>query len=557
MAVVPQDLPSPTDANASATSASVSLTASILNITASDNNTELLVSVAISTASVVTISSVTVTWNSVSMTAVPSGTITGNDGAEALWTGLFTLQNPGTGAHSIVVSATLSASAQWTVYATGMTFKGCDISAPVTGGNTVSQTSNASTSLAQTTINNGYTFWGFNDRGGVSGGYTSTNNTQLFVDTSGAVGNAAACYTAGTGGSITGTGNFAGTTVFNHIVVVNLNPIAVSTIEQPLFDVAPLLRTASGAREFAQGPFAGKSPAISGNFFTQPLFDTIQPRQPILYAQDNAVPAPVAKLPFTASLFEPTIKLKTPERLVEAPPGTSPQISSPYITTGLFDPIRLRPLTVDNPPILFQPPAVVANIVEQSLFDPIRLLKLPERFSELYPQRYWTPQLYQALFEIVPELKVPLGGEWTSTGAIQLNTVRYALTELFSVVKLKQPLVETPLVNYFPFVQSTPAQYRLLVPHYVSNGYYITGTIVTEGIEIPFGWPPTIAVEPLNQPAIQAYWNQGPKPLTDSEAYRDFYPFFQIYHRSIYWLPTGIQGQFQLTGAGASLGPRT
>jgi len=102
-----------------------------------------------------------------------------------------------------------------------------------------------------------------------------------------------------------------------------------------------------------------------------------------------------------------------------------------------------------------------------------------------------------------------------------------------------------------------PAQYRLLVDHYLVTGYTGAGTIVTEGVQIPFGWIPTVAVDPLNSVAIQKYWNAGPTQLVEGERSRDFYPFATWFKPSVYWSQVpGTNNTFILTGAGASLGAK-
>jgi hypothetical protein len=106
------------------------------------------------------------------------------------------------------------------------------------------------------------------------------------------------------------------------------------------------------------------------------------------------------------------------------------------------------------------------------------------------------------------------------------------------------------------------ASYRLLSDHWLvdpsgANVYHSAGDIVTEGISIPFGWPPTLASEPLNTQAIQQYWNIGPRGMLDAEPQRDFYvKAFNLVPPSIKWVRVGGTTLFQLTGAGASLGAK-
>lgn len=108
------------------------------------------------------------------------------------------------------------------------------------------------------------------------------------------------------------------------------------------------------------------------------------------------------------------------------------------------------------------------------------------------------------------------------------------------------------------------ASYRLLTDHYLPGGFVQAGTTVTEGDgNIPVGWIPSLAVDPLNTLAIQNFWNQGPQGMDDAEITRDFYPLFwqrwtnqPVTAPAVYWKQTA-RGVFQLTGAGASLGVKT
>jgi hypothetical protein len=96
--------------------------------------------------------------------------------------------------------------------------------------------------------------------------------------------------------------------------------------------------------------------------------------------------------------------------------------------------------------------------------------------------------------------------------------------------------------------------YVLLVPHYIGGAELPAGTLVTEGVQIPVGWIPTLAVDPQDSVAIQNYWNAGPQD--GAEPNRDFYPWVPL-PATTYWVPVaGTQGYWQLTGTGASLGSK-
>lgn len=77
--------------------------------------------------------------------------------------------------------------------------------------------------------------------------------------------------------------------------------------------------------------------------------------------------------------------------------------------------------------------------------------------------------------------------------------------------------------NAFQFnaFQIGQAQYRLLQPHYIGNRYIDQLSIITEGFEIPINWIPTLAVDPLNTPAVQAFWNAGPR-VQDWNTFNEF-----------------------------------
>jgi hypothetical protein len=53
--------------------------------------------------------------------------------------------------------------------------------------------------------------------------------------------------------------------------------------------------------------------------------------------------------------------------------------------------------------------------------------------------------------------------------------------------------------------------YRLLRPHFIKGREFPVNTIVTEGLELPTNWPPTLAVEPLTTTAVAAFYAAGPR----------------------------------------------
>jgi hypothetical protein len=89
--------------------------------------------------------------------------------------------------------------------------------------------------------------------------------------------------------------------------------------------------------------------------------------------------------------------------------------------------------------------------------------------------------------------------------------------------------------------------------------------VVTEGGAIPVGWIPTVAVDPLNSAAIQAYWNAGPRAVASAEYSLTYYSSAPLVPDepgskppAVQWKAVpGTTNAFQLTGAGAALGVRS
>lgn len=76
-------------------------------------------------------------------------------------------------------------------------------------------------------------------------------------------------------------------------------------------------------------------------------------------------------------------------------------------------------------------------------------------------------------------------------------------------------------------------KFRALTDLYLPSGAYVlAGSILSDNpsdnpdFAIPSNWsPPTGAVDPLDNSAIQAYWNVGPKGLDDAEPSRQIWPW--------------------------------
>jgi len=99
------------------------------------------------------------------------------------------------------------------------------------------------------------------------------------------------------------------------------------------------------------------------------------------------------------------------------------------------------------------------------------------------------------------------------------------------------------------------AQYRFLADCYIGTQFYFAGTTASTadvGGSLPANFVPPAAVDPLDTPAVTAYWNVGPQatPLV-----RQQWSTIPVSPPAVYWkLINPSIGTYQLTGAGASLG---
>jgi len=102
------------------------------------------------------------------------------------------------------------------------------------------------------------------------------------------------------------------------------------------------------------------------------------------------------------------------------------------------------------------------------------------------------------------------------------------------------------------------AQYRWLQDGVVNGVYYYAGDVASTadvGGSLPANFVvPPACVDPQDNAAIQAFWNQGPQQcglIRQQWATRFVAP------PAIYWTPFNLAlTQYQLTGAGAALGPK-
>jgi len=106
---------------------------------------------------------------------------------------------------------------------------------------------------------------------------------------------------------------------------------------------------------------------------------------------------------------------------------------------------------------------------------------------------------------------------------------------------------------------AVPAQYFLLQPHFINDVYLDAWSTVTEGVEVPTGWVPTLMVDPLNTAAVNAFYAAGPRIGYLGPNYgwqgTKFYSgsrLCALQQPVTYWTKAG-PGQWKLTGLGTAL----
>lgn len=93
------------------------------------------------------------------------------------------------------------------------------------------------------------------------------------------------------------------------------------------------------------------------------------------------------------------------------------------------------------------------------------------------------------------------------------------------------------------------SQYRMLEDHYINGNFMQVGTIQTTvdvGGLLPTGWVPTPNVEPLDAPAIAAFYAAGPKT---QGLIRQVWQAFTVNKPAVYWTQL-TPGLWTLVGSG-------
>jgi hypothetical protein len=102
------------------------------------------------------------------------------------------------------------------------------------------------------------------------------------------------------------------------------------------------------------------------------------------------------------------------------------------------------------------------------------------------------------------------------------------------------------------------ARYRLLQDHYIGGGHLSAGTTVSTvdaGGVLPTDFVPTPAMDPLDMPAIRAFWNAGPRDPIWLYWNVNVVPPAKVRWVQVKSPRRGVR-LYQLTGEGEELGPR-
>ena len=95
--------------------------------------------------------------------------------------------------------------------------------------------------------------------------------------------------------------------------------------------------------------------------------------------------------------------------------------------------------------------------------------------------------------------------------------------------------------------------YRFLQYHYVNGVTYLAGTTAATfdaGGTLPTGWLPSGAVDPLDAPAVNAFYAVGPQVCGSIKTQ---WSGLSVAAPVTRWTPAGPNQQYVLTGLGAGL----
>ncbi len=101
-------------------------------------------------------------------------------------------------------------------------------------------------------------------------------------------------------------------------------------------------------------------------------------------------------------------------------------------------------------------------------------------------------------------------------------------------------------------------KYLLLYPHQINDTVIPAGTIISEGVEVPFNWVPTLAVDPLDERAARLFYAAGPRDVASASSndLNEFGVMPTQYRPTTFWKQVPGTGTWALTGLGSTYTPR-
>jgi hypothetical protein len=199
------------------------------------------------------------------------------------------------------------------------------------------------------------------------------------------------------------------------------------------------------------------------------------------------------------------------------------------------------PLTpAAQPPALGWSWAYNLNLVGQD--------RLPKNQSDWpNPSGHTLPRLLQAWLswraQLLPAPQVPPGKAFFDRPTLRTDQ---PADQFFAWARY--PIIPPPAPP------TVGGSYRLLADHYLYGQYYKPNHIITEGREVPLGWVPTLAVDPLDALAIAAFYAAGPRGVD----YGDLSTYTNMYKREfadipvppphVFWQQVSGTKTFQLVG---------
>jgi hypothetical protein len=237
--------------------------------------------------------------------------------------------------------------------------------------------------------------------------------------------------------------------------------------------------------EMLIGPFAGTSPPLTVPLRTREYFEPIRLRPQVIdYNPAFFLTAARTAIAMSFDLLYDPVKLKAPIEVLTGPfAGTSPPLTIPLSTRDYYEPIRLKLPIIqvpDNVPP-FVTPAVFYSL--SNFFDQVRL-KLPIEVPTIVPfvgplqglvgAAFFEPVRPARIGVSFLEMPLPIASVRSAyamdryfdqvqrraqasealpfqfSAPAVTPTIQNALTEWYATTRLKQPIIDQPVVVFYP-----------------------------------------------------------------------------------------------------------